>query len=72
MPVFQVTQLMGISTRLLEVAGVPADTASQVAASLIGGNLAGHDSHGVIRLTQYVRAHGARADRSARAARGVA
>ena len=55
MPVFHVAQLMGISTRLLEAAGVPPETARQVAASLIEGNLAGHDSHGVIRLTQYVR-----------------
>jgi len=55
MPVFHVAQLMGISTRLLEAAGVPPDTARQVAASLIEGNLTGHDSHGVIRLTQYVR-----------------
>jgi LDH2 family malate/lactate/ureidoglycolate dehydrogenase len=54
MPVFHVAQLMGISMRLLEAAGVPPDTARQVAVSLIEGNLAGHDSHGVIRLTQYV------------------
>ena len=58
MPVFHVAQFMGISTRLLEAAGVPPGTAVQVAASLIEGNLTGHDSHGVIRLTQYVRGIG--------------
>ncbi|MFA6111883.1 MAG: Ldh family oxidoreductase, partial [Candidatus Latescibacterota bacterium] len=54
MPVLQVTQLIGVSVRLLEAAGVPADTARQVAGSLVEGNLTGHDSHGVIRLMQYV------------------
>lgn len=55
MPVLQAAQLMGVSVRLLEAAGVPADTARQVAASLVEANLSGHDSHGVIRLIQYVR-----------------
>jgi uncharacterized oxidoreductase len=55
MPVFTVAQLRAISTRLLEAAGVDPDTAGQVVASLIEGNLTGHDSHGVIRLTQYIR-----------------
>ena len=34
--------------------GAPAGTAHLVARSLVGANLAGHDSHGVIRTAQYV------------------
>ncbi|MCB0017807.1 MAG: Ldh family oxidoreductase, partial [Anaerolineales bacterium] len=34
--------------------GTPAGTAHLVARSLVGANLAGHDSHGVIRTAQYV------------------
>lgn len=33
--------------------GAPADIASEVARHLVGANLAGHDSHGVMRLAQY-------------------
>lgn len=33
--------------------GAPADIATEVARHLVGSNLAGHDSHGVIRLAQY-------------------
>lgn len=55
MPVFQVAPLMGLSTRLLAAAGAPPDTARLVAVSLVEANLSGHDSHGVIRLIQYVR-----------------
>jgi hydroxycarboxylate dehydrogenase B len=33
--------------------GAPTDIASEVARHLVGANLAGHDSHGVMRLPQY-------------------
>jgi uncharacterized oxidoreductase len=33
--------------------GAPADIAAEVARHLVGSNLAGHDSHGVMRLVQY-------------------
>jgi uncharacterized oxidoreductase len=36
--------------------GVPADEAAVVARSLVESNLAGHDSHGVIRVMQYAQA----------------
>jgi uncharacterized oxidoreductase len=36
--------------------GVPADESEVVAASLVDANLAGHDSHGVIRIAQYAQA----------------
>jgi uncharacterized oxidoreductase len=34
--------------------GADADVAAEVARHLVGSNLAGHDSHGVIRVAQYV------------------
>lgn len=37
-------------------AGVPRDEAAIVAGSLVDANLAGHDSHGVIRIMQYIKA----------------
>jgi hydroxycarboxylate dehydrogenase B len=42
-------------TEILVAAGAPADVAEGVAASLIGANLTGHDSHGVMKLPSYVR-----------------
>ena len=37
-------------------AGVPADNAQRVAESLVENNLAGHDSHGVLRVGYYIDA----------------
>lgn len=48
-------QLFSLSTRILEAAGVPAADAAIVADELRGANLVGHDSHGVMRLMQYVQ-----------------
>jgi uncharacterized oxidoreductase len=39
---------------LLAAAGVPRGEAELVANSLVGANLRGHDSHGVMRIPQYV------------------
>src|SRR5438309_7286881 len=39
---------------IFEPRGVPADEAATVAASLVDANLCGHDSHGVIRIMQYL------------------
>ena len=39
---------------LLVAAGAEADIAAEVATHLVGSNLAGHDSHGVIRVAQYI------------------
>ncbi len=39
---------------LLRALGAPDDVAAEVARHLVGANLAGHDSHGVLRLAQYV------------------
>jgi hydroxycarboxylate dehydrogenase B len=46
--------LTGFATELLVAAGVARDEATVVAASLVGSNLRGHDSHGVMRLPQYI------------------
>ena len=46
--------LTGFATELLCAAGVPRDEAVVVATSLVGANLRGHDSHGVMRIPQYV------------------
>lgn len=51
---FQPAELRRLSQSILEAVGTPEDLASIVAASLVDANLAGHDSHGVIRLTSYV------------------
>jgi uncharacterized oxidoreductase len=41
---------------LFQAGGVPADESAVVARSLVAANLAGHDSHGVIRVPQYLTA----------------
>jgi uncharacterized oxidoreductase len=46
--------LTEFATKLLLAAGVPCDEAEIVATSLVGANLRGHDSHGVMRLPQYI------------------
>ncbi|MGE3272433.1 MAG: Ldh family oxidoreductase, partial [Chloroflexota bacterium] len=39
---------------IFEAAGTPDDIAGFVADSLVGANLAGHDSHGVIQIPGYI------------------
>jgi uncharacterized oxidoreductase len=41
-------------TRLFTAAGVPQADARTIATSLVGANLRGHDSHGVMRVPQYI------------------
>lgn len=54
MPTLEPTDLTAFTTRIFEAVGVPTDDAAIVAASLVGANLRGHDSHGVMRVPQYV------------------
>ncbi|MSR55840.1 MAG: Ldh family oxidoreductase [Gemmataceae bacterium] len=54
MPIFSPTALTDFSRRLFQAAGVPETDANTVANSLVDANLCGHDSHGVIRVPQYV------------------
>jgi len=54
MPTFNADQLHAIAYRILSAAGVNSEDAGIIANELTGANLVGHDSHGVIRLMQYV------------------
>ena len=54
MPTLASTVLTGFATEIFERGGVPAPVASVVARSLVLANLKGHDSHGVIRIPEYL------------------
>lgn len=54
MPTLQAPTLLDFATRLFTAVGVPEADASIVAKNLIGANLRGHDSHGVLRIPQYI------------------
>jgi uncharacterized oxidoreductase len=54
MPTFTFTALTSFTQSLFEAAGVPKADAAIVAHSLVDANLCGHDSHGVMRVPQYV------------------
>jgi uncharacterized oxidoreductase len=53
-PTIPAVDLTGFAADLLAAVGVAPDEAAVVAASLVGSNLRGHDSHGVMRLPQYI------------------
>jgi uncharacterized oxidoreductase len=55
MPTFAPEHLEDLAARIFASAGVPAGEARIVAHSLVASNLVGHDSHGVIRIPQYLR-----------------
>ncbi|MFO0911052.1 MAG: Ldh family oxidoreductase [Isosphaeraceae bacterium] len=54
MPTLSAAELTAFAADLFRGAGVPHEEALTVATSLVGANLRGHDSHGVMRVTQYV------------------
>jgi len=54
MPILKPVQLTAFSESIFLSAGVPLPVASRVAGSLVESNLMGHDSHGVIRVPQYL------------------
>ena len=54
MPTIQAEGLAAFTVRIFEAAGVPGVEAKIVADGLVGSNLRGHDSHGVMRVPQYV------------------
>lgn len=56
MPTLQAAELTPLIDSILQSAGAPPDYADIVATHLVDANLTGHDSHGVIRMTDYVRA----------------
>src|SRR5262245_54917818 len=55
MPNFPAPILQDFSKRLLAAGGMTAPVAEIVAASLVGANLRGYDSHGVMRIPYYVQ-----------------
>ncbi len=54
MPNFTVELLTRVAESLFQAAGVPEPDAKLVARSLIDANLCGHDSHGIMRVPQYI------------------
>ena len=52
---FQPDQLTALAAKIFEAAGCPNDEARRVGRHLVGANLVGHDSHGVIRIPSYVQ-----------------
>ena len=54
MPILFAPKLLDFATRLFIAGGVPANEAEIVARHLVGANLRGHDSHGVMRIPQYL------------------
>ena len=56
MPTLPAAALQDITAGILQAAGAPPDYAAIVAGHLVDANLAGHDSHGVLRTPHYVAA----------------
>ncbi|WP_161497214.1 Ldh family oxidoreductase [Bradyrhizobium nitroreducens] len=54
MPVVRCDPLLSATTTILQAAGCGENEAAAIAQHLIDANLCGHDSHGVIRLANYV------------------
>ena len=54
MPNFTQNQLQKITSDIFEAGGVPSDEAEIIGELLVASNLAGHDSHGVLRIPQYI------------------
>jgi len=54
MPSFAPEVLESFSTQLLHAGGLGDDEAALVSRSLVGANLRGHDSHGVMRIPSYL------------------
>lgn len=54
MPKINSETLVEFATSIFVASDVPADIARQVSESLVLANLSGHDSHGVIRIIEYV------------------
>ena len=70
MPTIFATELEYLATKIFVRAGAPAADAELVARLLVKSNLAGHDSHGVVRIPQYVEGIRDRSSASGSVARG--
>lgn len=56
MPTFKADELVALGVRILVAAGVRESTATEVIQSLVLANLTGMDSHGMMRIGQYMNA----------------
>ena len=56
MRTFSPDVLTDFATRLLTAGGVGGEESALIAHSLVGANLRGHDSHGVMRIPSYLDA----------------
>jgi LDH2 family malate/lactate/ureidoglycolate dehydrogenase len=54
MPTIDSVQLDLLTRAMLEKSGTPTETAKFLSGTLIAANLAGHDSHGVLRMRLYI------------------
>lgn len=54
MPILDAETLLELSRTLFRAAGLTAEEAAVVSHSLVDANLCGHDSHGILRLPQYI------------------
>jgi hydroxycarboxylate dehydrogenase B len=55
MPTFHAEPLKQIGSQIFAAAGATAEEARIVSDALVEANLAGHDSHGILRIPEYVR-----------------
>jgi LDH2 family malate/lactate/ureidoglycolate dehydrogenase len=55
MPVLTKDALEHLTRTIFQRAGAPAELADRVAEVLVENNLAGHDSHGVLRIPEYIK-----------------
>ena len=53
MPAFSTDALRSLINDIAQAAGTPPDLSAMLAGSLVAANLAGHDSHGVLRMPSY-------------------
>ena len=51
---YQASYLHAMTRQLFEAAGTPSHIADVIAETLVGANVAGHDSHGVLRIPSYL------------------
>ena len=54
MPVFKAAHLVDVGTQIFAAAGSPPEEARTVSGLLVEANVVGHDSHGIIRIPQYI------------------
>jgi uncharacterized oxidoreductase len=55
MPTLKKVALHNLTAAIFRATGAPDDIAAQVADVLVDNHLAGHDSHGILRIPEYVR-----------------